>query len=899
MRRLSRVSTLALPLIAVVLLPAATNVATGALPAGWKPYLWVAWPLAGLLVVPVVIAEVRRHGHGSRTVADGVIADMSVGEAVWNIPPMLRTFTGRESVLGHIGRMMGGRGGGAVVLTGWAGVGKTQAAVAYAAAHRAEFEVGWWVASESRLAVMASLAQLADRLRVGDEDQEVAARRVLQALGGRTRWLLVFDNVAEEHDVVGLLPAGSGQVLITSRDPGLARLGTVVEVEPFDSAVAVRFLLVRTGSTDQSAAAELAAELGGLPLALEQAAAYCASAGVSMAGYLPRYRENRVRLLRQGAPGDRLPVQATLTLAVGRARQRDRVAVQLLSLCSFLAPSAGIPRWLIESDLALLPSPLARAAGDVIGLDTSVAVLVRLSLVQADGELLRVHPVVQDVIRDQITGDRWAQRSRRLVEAWLPVPGADRTAAWTCGRWVRLAAGLIVAALAGDAGDPSKWERWVVALPHATRVVEHATISSVVSVPTAALRHQVGVYLLHRGEYAHARLMLTAAIAERREVLGAAHPDTLTSMNDYARVLVDQGELEAGLQQNEETLAARRDTLGAEHPDTLISMNNRAFVLARLGKLGEARRLHEQTLAIRRRLQGAEHPDVLISMGNLALVLADQGELEPARRLHEQTLAIRRRVLGVEHPYVLNSMNNLAIVLTDQGELEQARRLHEQTLAIRQRLLGPEHPDTLMSTNNHAFVLARQGELDLARRLHEGALAARERILGPQHPHTLISMNNLALVLAAQGELEQARRLHERTLAIRRRVLGPEHPYCLHSQNNLALVLTAQGELQQARSLHEQTLAVRQRVLGPEHPSTLNSTNNLALTLAAQGELEQARRLHEQTLAIRQRVLGAAHPYTLNSATNLAFVLAGLGLAEDAKGLAPVYADGLLCAEPT
>jgi hypothetical protein len=575
MRRPSLLPTFGLVLIAAVLLPAATNVATGALPDSWRPFLWVAWPLAAVLVVPVVIAEARRQGRRRRPVVGGTTFDVALGETMWNIPPLLRTFTDRESIFENISQIMSKRGTGPVVLTGWPGVGKTQIAAAYAAAHRAEFDIGWWLAAESRLAVIASLAQLADRLRIGDDDQEEAARRVLRSLEGRSRWLLVFDNVTDEQDLSGLIPAEPGQVLITSRDPGLARLGMVVNVEPFDSAAAERFLLTRTRSADRTAAAEL----GGLPLALEQAAAYCASAGITMAGYLPRYRENHDRLLRRGAPADRLPVQSTLMLAMRQARQRDRAAAQLLSFCSFLASSAGIPRWLVDSNPALLPSPLGRVAQDVIGLDTTVAVLVRLSLIQVDGDLLRIHPVVQDVIHDQLAKGGRLQKLRGTIETWLPAPGADRTAAWNRNRWILLAADLVGAALPSDPGDPSGWDRWVLALPHALRVVDHSV--HIVSGQTASLRHRIGAYLLHRGEYILALAMLDAAIAEQTKLLGPNHQVTLTLRSDRARVLVEHGKLEAGCQEHEEILAIRRQTLGSEHRDTLISMNNVAFVWAR------------------------------------------------------------------------------------------------------------------------------------------------------------------------------------------------------------------------------------------------------------------------------------------------------------------------------
>ena len=89
----------------------------------------------------------------------------------------------------------------------------------------------------------------------------------------------MFDNAPGRAAVEAFLPpAGPGRVLITSQS-ALWPPGQAVEVPVLDTEVAAEFLVTRTGDPDQQAARELAAELGGLPLALEQAAAYIQATG--------------------------------------------------------------------------------------------------------------------------------------------------------------------------------------------------------------------------------------------------------------------------------------------------------------------------------------------------------------------------------------------------------------------------------------------------------------------------------------------------------------------------------------------------------------------------------------------------------------------------------------------
>ena len=62
-----------------------------------------------------------------------------------------------------------------------------------------------------------------------------------------------------------------------------------------DTEVAAGFLAARTGDTDHQADAGLAEELGGLPLALEQAAAYTQATGTTLAGYMSLFADRRAR----------------------------------------------------------------------------------------------------------------------------------------------------------------------------------------------------------------------------------------------------------------------------------------------------------------------------------------------------------------------------------------------------------------------------------------------------------------------------------------------------------------------------------------------------------------------------------------------------------------------------
>jgi hypothetical protein len=115
--------------------------------------------------------------------------------------------------------------------------------------------------------------------------------------------------------------------------------GQALDVPVLDPEVAAAFLGSRTGDADRAAARDLAGELGGLPLALEQAAAYMQATGTPLARYLPVFRARQGDLLARGeAEGHREHTAATLGLALSRLERDAPAAAGLPRLLAFLAP---------------------------------------------------------------------------------------------------------------------------------------------------------------------------------------------------------------------------------------------------------------------------------------------------------------------------------------------------------------------------------------------------------------------------------------------------------------------------------------------------------------------------------------------------------------------------------
>jgi hypothetical protein len=217
------------------------------------------------------------------------------------------------------------------VLSGLGGAGTTSVAVEYAHRRLGQVEVAWQFPAEDAAVLAAGFAELAAQIgaaAVGGGDPVASVHSVLAS--SPAGWLVVFDNAPDPASVAPFVPpAGPGQVLITSRN-ALWPPPQLVEVPVLDTGVAAGFLAERTGDLDGEAAAGLAGELGGLPLALEQAGAYIQATGETLAAYLAGFRR-RADLLARGEP-EGYPGTVATTWALAFT-ELEQAAPALLGCC--------------------------------------------------------------------------------------------------------------------------------------------------------------------------------------------------------------------------------------------------------------------------------------------------------------------------------------------------------------------------------------------------------------------------------------------------------------------------------------------------------------------------------------------------------------------------------------
>ena len=124
-------------------------------------------------------------------------------------------------------------------------------------------------------------------------------------------------------------------------------------------------------------------------------------------------------------------------------------------------------------------------------------------------------------------------------------------------------------------------------------------------------------------------------------------------LSKFALALGENGDFNNAEQLKIQVMEMRTKLLGAEHPDTLSSVGNLACTYRDQGRWNEAEKLEIQVMEMRKKLLGAEHPDTLISVGNLANTYRNQGRWNEAEQLEIQVMEMRKKLLGAEHPDTL------------------------------------------------------------------------------------------------------------------------------------------------------------------------------------------------------------------------------------------------------
>jgi len=682
------------------------------------------------------------------------------------VPPYNKRFCGRlDELLELRERLQDDQAGVICGVHGLGGIGKSELAFTYAHAFASIYPGGrFLVPCEGKASLRDAALVLGDLFRDQISDEErmtpesyfgAISACLRERLERQGRVLLVLDNVTD------LAIVSTEQTdLLTSLGPQLHLLATTRKLPPAGGGWLTLGELPASDALDmlekhrpfaddgeRAAAERIVKQLGGFALAVELVAAglrahpsatYGSIAeGIGLEDLDTLAEDEDVELRRHN---HERRLRAVLEPALAALETAELRALEYAAL---LPPDQVPLPWLRELVTGDLPDI---AGGGRWGdpWDELCERLVRLALFTRVEEeitsrrLVRVHRLVQDLVRDDLSEEELSERQQAVEQlVAIRADALKKTTDWQNACW-EVEPLDALANLWTDMGNGK----------------------------AARLLNEAGMRWRDLAEWSRAEPLLRRALVINEQTFGFEHPEVAAALNNLAQLLQDTNRLSEAEPLMRRALSIAEQCFGTEHPDVATGLNNLAVLLQDTSRLSEAEPLMRRALAIDEQSFGPEHPKVATTLNNLARFLRDTNRLPEAEPLVRRALSIDEQSLGSEHPKVATSLSNLAQLLKATNRLSEAEPLMRRALTIDEQCFGPEHPNVATRLNNLAQLLQDTNRLSEAEPLMRRALSIDEESFGPEHPGVAIDLNNLAALLQETNRLSEAEPLMRRMVEI-------------------------------------------------------------------------------------------------------------------------------------
>lgn len=324
-------------------------------------------------------------------------------------------------------------------VCGLGGVGKTSLATEYAQQKKDYYTGGvYWFSGEDDTAFEASVYDVAATFGSQNDSFRLTLSNTLAKIArNENPWLIVLDNMDQLNlsaDIVKLLSGpwqnhASGHLLITTRRKPTA---LAIDIRGFDETCCLslncfeieegkNFLFRRIGIVHddevETEAEKLVQQLGGLPLALEQAGAYIKSLSCTISEYLEQYNLQRLRLLNRQKTTPVTVYESTERLAVRTTWHLNFEHIRKTvedgkAACKFLYASAFLNANEIQKDIINIGEPpvedeeFKECVKTTLGCQQVLKLLTDFSLFgKTFSSNLSVHHLVQEVIRNDLNSE--------------------------------------------------------------------------------------------------------------------------------------------------------------------------------------------------------------------------------------------------------------------------------------------------------------------------------------------------------------------------------------------------------------------------------------------------------------------------------------------------------------
>jgi tetratricopeptide (TPR) repeat protein len=590
-----------------------------------------------------------KKSHSAEALKTDSSEATSVFTPHWQIPPQLSAFTGRESELNTLMSNLSQPNQHWVIqkssqITGTGGIGKTQLAVecVHRTIIRKLFTTVLWFNADCTYHDQLNIEfqRLAKALNIDVKllSKKQVVRTVYKKISVLGSCLVVFDGAAKEQDIVDYLPqceTTEVSIIVTSReDKTWKNSFHQITLDIFSAEEAVAYIkkVLPNHLFNNTAALNLAEQLGFFPLGLAQATGYIITRNIAITDYLGLYQAKQTdqKKLLSASPLTADPHKNSIyiTLQLCLEQIKNPLTLEILTAAAYLAPEVPIGESLLQKWCGS-PSECANA----------INILRQFSLLESTSTInhAKIHQLVQSVLRI----DHHDKAKIGILEKITSCISLDYS----------------------SENSPLADERRQQALmPHIQYTQHHISTLPVVKERewqwhTAKLSRLYCGCLLQLGQYADSAKHAQIALAVY-EVYPCPLEMVLTN-NVMGNSIVELGRYFEAIKyyQRSLELCQTHDIINAELEGNIL--NNLALALGYIGDYEEQKRILSFVLKCYEEIYGPDHIEIAVTLNNLAICYTGTTEHDTAIKLLLRALALLKKQYGDKHEILSRTLTNL------------------------------------------------------------------------------------------------------------------------------------------------------------------------------------------------------------------------------------------------
>ncbi|HDR8183705.1 TPA: tetratricopeptide repeat protein [Bacillus thuringiensis] len=821
------------------------------------------------------IAEVSTNKQqiNSCQKSQGIINFEEGQYSLWGVPYKRNPFfMGRKMELKNLEKALKSQDIAVIqAISGLGGVGKTQLALEFCYQKKEEYDVIYWINAENISSITGSYEELASILKLPIKDKQnnsITLEIIKQWMQTNSNWLIVFDNLTDEEILKSFLPNDfEGKVIVTTRKSNISSLNYPINLDKFTRDESIQFILDRLHKLNNFAgdAKILAETLDDLPLALEQACAYIIETGISIENYLKRFKKFKDIIIKEGKPIDYdYTIATTWEISFGELKKRNPMALEFISICSFLSPDK------IELGLFIKASDnisdiIVNKISSELELDKILALLREFSLIKSHEDSISIHRLVQLVIKNKLD----LEQKKSFIE--------------------------IALTLVLDNWNNIKNKESQIA--HSLIVIQHAQKYNCCMEKVTKIINLLGKLLINLGQFHKAKELLFRALDIDMSIYNQNHFYVGRDYNSIGVLYTSMGEYNEAESYFQKSVDINQFN-GTNRIDLLINL---ASLKYRQGLLHEAAQLYRNIMRNIEKNKDIEKDEILSAIYiNLGSLLNDMGEYGQAKLYLKEIITYLEKHISDDKSPLIRAYNNLSLVYESLGEFEKAIKNVKKAIELTKIYLTEDSMEMVECYNNLGLYYFRNYEFNsnsldtdkstliLARDYLKKSLIISRKLIGKEHISQNSILNNLGMVYEALDENIKAKENYEEGLNILYNFLGNiTHSQIATIKYNLGNIIWKLGDYHKGKELLLGVLEDDCKIYGERNVEVAKDYRKLGEMYISQEEYSEAITAFRKAHNIFEYTLGANNYRTLITLHDLFYILLKTNNYTEAKRIFP------------